>query len=120
MALNPFVLMLGLKDLDFSNMDLIFHLNSIPRVCLSFETTDSTAHATSRLECKYSTEKFKPILRTASSESVRACFELRTYCMESGVGAEVTVLMIVESIFHSLLSFLLALDPWNAMQCAVM
>jgi hypothetical protein len=36
--------MLGLEDLHFSNMDVIFHLNSMPRVCGSFETTDSTAH----------------------------------------------------------------------------
>jgi hypothetical protein len=43
----------------------------------------------SRLECGYVKEKFKPFARTASSESVRVCFErLRTNFLESGVGAE--------------------------------
>jgi hypothetical protein len=56
-------------------MDLIFHLNSMPKVCGSFETTDSTAQATSRLEWGFATEKFIPFIRTASSESVRTCFE---------------------------------------------
>jgi hypothetical protein len=39
------------ENLDFSNMDLNFHLNSMPRVCGIFETTDFRAHAISRLEC---------------------------------------------------------------------
>jgi hypothetical protein len=51
MAFNSFMVVLGLEDLDFSNMDPIFHLNSMPRGCGSLETTDSTAHAISRLEC---------------------------------------------------------------------
>jgi hypothetical protein len=63
-----------IEDLDFSHMDLISHLNSKPRVCGSFETTGSTTHAMSRLECGSVTEEFKPI-RTASSDSVRICFE---------------------------------------------
>jgi hypothetical protein len=42
--------MFGMEDLDFSHMDLIFHLNSMPRIGESFETTDSTAQAMSRLE----------------------------------------------------------------------
>jgi hypothetical protein len=33
MTFNFFILMLGLQDLDFCNMDLIYHLNSRPRVC---------------------------------------------------------------------------------------
>jgi hypothetical protein len=45
MAFNSFVVMLGLEDLDFSSMDLIFHPNSTPRVCENLETMDSTAHA---------------------------------------------------------------------------
>jgi hypothetical protein len=51
MALNSSVVMLGLEDLDFSNMDLILHLNSMPKVCGSLETTDSTAHTVSRFKC---------------------------------------------------------------------
>jgi hypothetical protein len=35
----------------------------------NFGTTDSTAHATSRLEIGFVTEKFKPFFRTASSEA---------------------------------------------------
>jgi hypothetical protein len=48
--------MLGLEDLDFSNIDLTFHLNSMPLICGSLETTDSTAHAISRFECGSDTE----------------------------------------------------------------
>jgi hypothetical protein len=43
--------MLGLEDLDFSNMDLIFNLNSMPRGCGSLGTTGYTAYAISRFEC---------------------------------------------------------------------
>jgi hypothetical protein len=67
--------MLGLEDLDFSNMDLTFHLNSMPLVCGSLETTDSTIHAISRFERGRDTEKFKPFIRTASSESVKTCLD---------------------------------------------
>jgi hypothetical protein len=63
--------MLGLEDLDFFDMDLIFNLNSMPRVCGSLETTDSTAHAISKFECGDVTAKFKPLMRTASSDSVK-------------------------------------------------
>jgi hypothetical protein len=48
---NTFVVKLGVEDLDFSNMNLIFHMNSMLRVCGRFETTDSIAHAISRLGC---------------------------------------------------------------------
>jgi hypothetical protein len=72
-AFNPFLVMLGIED--FSNMDLIFQLNSMPRVCGSFKTMDSTADAMSRLECGFVTEKFKPLIRSASSKSVRTCLE---------------------------------------------
>jgi hypothetical protein len=41
-------------------MDLIFHLNSMPRVCGSFGTTDSTAYNMSRLDCGFVARKFKP------------------------------------------------------------
>jgi hypothetical protein len=40
-------------------MELIFHLNSMLRVCGSFRSTASKAHAMSRLECGYMTEKLK-------------------------------------------------------------
>jgi hypothetical protein len=75
MAFNSFLVMLGMEDLDFSNMDLIFHLSSMLRVCGSFEITDSTAQAMSRLEWGFATEKFIPFIRIASSESVRTCLE---------------------------------------------
>jgi hypothetical protein len=75
-TLNPFLVVLGLKDLDFSNMDFIFQLNSIPRICGSLETTDSTAHAMSRLESGLIIEKFKTFIRTASSESVKLIHSL--------------------------------------------
>jgi hypothetical protein len=39
-------------------MDLIFHLISIPRACGSFETTDSTAQAMSKLNCGYVTQSY--------------------------------------------------------------
>jgi hypothetical protein len=42
--------MLGMENLNLFNMDLIFHLNSMPRVCGSFETMDLVAHVMSRLE----------------------------------------------------------------------
>jgi hypothetical protein len=66
MAFNSFAVTLGLEDLDFSNTDLIFHLNSMPRARGSLETMDLTAHAISRLERVFITEKFKPFIRTAS------------------------------------------------------
>jgi hypothetical protein len=47
----------------------------MPRVRGSLKITDSTAHATSRLECEFGTEKFKPFIRTASSESLRTYLE---------------------------------------------
>jgi hypothetical protein len=39
--------MLRIEDFDFSNMDLIFHLISVAKVCEIFETTDSTIQAMS-------------------------------------------------------------------------
>jgi hypothetical protein len=50
MAFNSFSAMLGLEVLDFSNMNMIFHLNSIARVYGSFETTDSRTRDMSTLE----------------------------------------------------------------------
>jgi hypothetical protein len=41
---NSSFVMLGMEDLDFTNIGLIFHLNSMPSVCGSSETTDSTEH----------------------------------------------------------------------------
>jgi hypothetical protein len=67
--------MLDLEDLDFSNTDLIFHLNFMPRVCGSLEIMDFTACTISRLECGFVTERFKPFIRTASSDSVRTYME---------------------------------------------
>jgi hypothetical protein len=68
-----FIVMLGMEGSDFSNMDLIIHLNSMPRVCESLETTDSTAHSMSTLECRFVTEKFKPLIRDCF---LRACENL--------------------------------------------
>jgi hypothetical protein len=59
-----------MDDLDFSNMNLIFHLNYMPRVCGIFQTTDSTAHAMYRLECRIATEEFKSFVRIASTENM--------------------------------------------------
>jgi hypothetical protein len=67
--------MLGLDDLDFSSMDLISQLDSMPRVCGSFEIRDFTACAMFRLECGFMTEKFNPFTRTVSSDFVRLCFK---------------------------------------------
>jgi hypothetical protein len=53
----------------------MFHLNSLPRVCGNFGTTDSIEHAISRLECGFVTEKFEPFTRPPSSESVGTCLE---------------------------------------------
>jgi hypothetical protein len=76
--------MLGMEGLDYSNMKLICHLNSMSRVCGIFETTDSKPHSISRLECGFATEKLKLFIRTASSESVTICLEiLRTNLLES-------------------------------------
>jgi hypothetical protein len=81
-----------MEDLDLSNTDLIFHLNSMPRVCGSLQTTDSTAHAISRLECGFAIEKFKPFVWTASSKSVRPCSErLRINVLESEAGVNKTL-----------------------------
>jgi hypothetical protein len=58
--------MSGLEDFDLSHVDLIFHLNSVPRVCGRFETTDAMV----RLEHGHVTEKFKFFTRTTFSEFV--------------------------------------------------
>jgi hypothetical protein len=85
--------MFGVEDLHVSNMDLIFHLNSMPKVCASFETTDSTAQAIPRLEWGFANEKFIPFIRTASSESVRTCLErLRIHFLESEAGVDDTLI----------------------------
>jgi hypothetical protein len=60
-----------MEGLNVSNVDLIFLLNSIAKICATLETTDSTAHAMSKMEHEFVTEKFKPFITTASSESVR-------------------------------------------------
>jgi hypothetical protein len=73
----------AMDELGFSNTDLIFHLNYMPRVCC-FETASSTVNRLSRLECGFTTAKFKSFIRTASSESVTACFKrLRINFLES-------------------------------------
>jgi hypothetical protein len=97
MAFNSFAVTLGLEDLDFPNTELIFHLNSMPRVCGSLETTDSTAHAISRLEHGFINEKFRPFMRTASSESVRTYLErLGIHFLEAKAGVDKTILPITE------------------------
>jgi hypothetical protein len=63
--------MLGLEDSDFSNKDLMFHLNYMRRVCGNFETTDSTARAMSILECEHVTEKESLPLLTWSQKQVQ-------------------------------------------------
>jgi hypothetical protein len=84
MAFNSFVVMLDLE--------LIFHLNSMPTVCRCFETTDFTAYAISRLECGFITEKFEPFIRAASSESVRTHMErLRINFLETVAGIDKTL-----------------------------
>jgi hypothetical protein len=81
--------MLGKEGLDFSNTDLIFHLNSIPRVYGSFRTTDSTAHAMSRLKCGFIIKKFNPFKMTAPLVSVRMCLEkLRINFLEAEVAVD--------------------------------
>jgi hypothetical protein len=80
--------MLVLEHWEFYNMDL----NSIPRVCGSCETTVLIALTMSRLESGYTIRKFKPYRRTASSESVKICFErLRIHFLESEVVSEETL-----------------------------
>jgi hypothetical protein len=56
-AFNSFLIISGMEDLRFCNMDLISHLNPMSSVCGSFETTYSRPHA---VECRFVTEKFKP------------------------------------------------------------
>jgi hypothetical protein len=58
---NSFIVMLGMDDLGSMNIDFMFHLNSMTRFCGNFETTYSTAYAMSRLECRFTTAKFKPL-----------------------------------------------------------
>jgi hypothetical protein len=71
-AFSSFLLMLGLEDLDFSNMGLILNLNSMPRVGGSFETTDSQ-HSTCNVHM------------WPTSESVRICF------LEAELGTDKTL-----------------------------
>jgi hypothetical protein len=52
--------MSGMEVLDFSSMNLTFHLNCMPRICGSFKTTNSTAHAMFELECRFATEGPNP------------------------------------------------------------
>jgi hypothetical protein len=89
---------LGKEDLlDFSNMDLIFHLNSVATVSRSFKTTDSTACIMCIEECGFITEKFKPCQTIVSLDSVRTYFEwLRIDFLESENGLEKTNLIIVK------------------------
>jgi predicted metalloprotease with PDZ domain len=69
--------MLDLEEFDFSNMGLIFLLNSMPTYYGSFETTDSTALIMSRLEFGYMTEKFKLFTRSFTLQGlliqIRVC-----------------------------------------------
>jgi hypothetical protein len=66
---------LGGAGLDFSNIVLIFHLYSMPNVSEKFGTATSAAQAKSTIECGLVIAKFRPFLRTVSSESDRTCFD---------------------------------------------
>jgi hypothetical protein len=69
----------------------------MPWVCGCFETTDSTAYTTSRLECGFVTAKFKRFLSTASSEFVRIYLErLRINLLEAKARVGKTILLIVD------------------------
>jgi hypothetical protein len=64
----------------------------MPRVCVSLETTDSTAHDISRMECGFMTRKFEPFIRTASSKSMRTYLErLSINFLEAKTGADKTL-----------------------------
>jgi hypothetical protein len=55
------------------------------------EATNSTAHAISRFECGHVTAKFKPFMRTDSSESVKTYFDkFRINFLEAEAGVEET------------------------------
>jgi hypothetical protein len=75
MASNSFLAMLGMGEFNVSKTDLIFHLNPMPTGCGSLGTIDPTAYTMSRLECRFTTGKFKSFLRIASSELVHICFD---------------------------------------------
>jgi hypothetical protein len=92
------LVMLGMENLDFSNVVLIFHMNPMLRVCGSIKIMDSTAYAMSRLECGFSTENFKPFIKTPSSECVRICLEkLRINFLQSEVGVDKTLFCLLLS-----------------------
>jgi hypothetical protein len=58
-AFDFILLTLGLEASDFSDMNLIFYLNSMLRFCGNVEEMASTTQDMSGLECGYVTEKFK-------------------------------------------------------------
>jgi hypothetical protein len=67
---NSFLLMLEVSDHDFCNLYLTFYLNSIPQIGGRFGIM---------FKREFTMVKFKPILRTGSSWSVRTYSErLRT------------------------------------------
>jgi hypothetical protein len=69
---------------------------------------DSTAHATSRLECGFVTTKFKPFTRIAASESVRTCLEiLRRWDRQD------LVVLIIKQQVGNMHHFLLNVSEWT-------
>jgi hypothetical protein len=96
MAFNSFFV-LGMEDLDFSNMDLILNPNFMPWVCGSFKTADSRQHIIARLECRFITEKFKPFIRTVSSVCEKIFAKIKdTFLRVRSWGRQDFVLMIIK------------------------
>jgi hypothetical protein len=58
-ALNFSLAMLGAKGLEFSSIDRIFQLNSIPSTEGNLHTSNSIADTIERLECGAATTKIK-------------------------------------------------------------
>jgi len=67
MHLSSLLIILGVGDLDLSNMDLIFQLNSISTDSDNYGIVDSTTYIMFRLEHGYDTAKFKIFFSTESS-----------------------------------------------------
>lgn len=62
--LSSLLIILGVGDLDLSNMYLIFQMNSMSIDRENYGITDSTAHIVSRWEHGYDTAKFKTFFST--------------------------------------------------------
>jgi hypothetical protein len=65
---SSYILVVG--DLDLSNTDLIFQMNSMSRDSENYEITDSTVHIMSRFEHGHDTAKFKTFFSTDSSVNI--------------------------------------------------